>query len=144
MGSEDFADHESNTSSSARDVGGFSTQGGGSSTQGGGGESSARGSAGRKRGRVMLDDDNLGLRDVTEAFKGLLDAIRESAPPPPPTIPPNLWPVIQQIPTFERAHLALYFQHLCLNIPLAHAFLWLDLPDQMVWVASFIHKNLSG
>jgi hypothetical protein len=49
----------------------------------------------------MLDDDNLGLRDVTEAFKGLSDAIRESAPPPP-TIPPNPWPVIQQIPTFER------------------------------------------
>jgi hypothetical protein len=67
VGSKDFAVHENNNSSPACDVGGSSTHGCGESCTGSG--------SGKKRGNMMLEGDDLGLRSVTEAFKGLSDAI---------------------------------------------------------------------
>jgi hypothetical protein len=69
---------------------------------------------------------------------------------------------MKEIPNFEREHLVLYFVHLYENVPLAHAFVELgsftsiflvdtpqtswsltSLPDQMVWVARFIHTSIA-
>jgi hypothetical protein len=66
---------------------------------------------------------------VTEAFKTLSDAIKQSAPQPRPVIPPNLWSVMKEIPVFQREHIAHYYGYLCENLVLAYAFLEMGLAD---------------
>ncbi|KAL5682920.1 hypothetical protein ACJX0J_009305, partial [Zea mays] len=96
-----------------------------------GGDSSTRSGARRKRGRMMMEDEDPLICTVTEAFKTLSDAIKQSAPQPRPIIPPNLWTMMKQIPVFEREHIAHYYGYLCENPALAYAFLEMGLDDQM-------------
>ncbi|ONM06185.1 10A19I.15 [Zea mays] len=108
-----------------------------------GGDSSTRSGARRKRGRMMMEDEDPLICTVTEAFKTLSDAIKQSAPQPRPIIPPNLWTMMKQIPVFEREHIAHYYGYLCENPALAYAFLEMGLDDQMVWVSRYIKTHLS-
>uniref|UniRef100_A0A0A9RCF8 Uncharacterized protein n=1 Tax=Arundo donax TaxID=35708 RepID=A0A0A9RCF8_ARUDO len=127
MASGDFATSKSNNTSPTHD----------------GGEPSSRGGSGRKRARVTVEDDDPVITFVTEAFNNIAAAIKETAPPHPPTIPTNLWNVMQEIPAFDRDDLAHYYAYLCENPSLANAFLGFALPDQMVWVSRYIKKYLS-
>ncbi|XP_035814982.1 uncharacterized protein [Zea mays] len=127
--SGDLAGHESNNASPTRDSG-ESLNPSGQVRDGGG--SSTRSGARRKRGRMMLEDEDPLICTVTEAFKTLSDAIKQSAPQPRPVIPPNLWTVMKEIPVFQREHIAHYYGYLCENPVLAYAFLEMGLDDQMV------------
>jgi hypothetical protein len=108
------------------------------------GDSSTRSGARRKRGRMILEDEDPLIYTVTQAFKTLLDAIKQSAPQPHPVIPPNLWTVMKQIPAFQREHIAHYYDYLCENPALSYAFLEMGLDDQMVWVSRYIKARCLG
>ena len=138
--SGDLAGHESNNASPTRDSGESLNPSGPIRD---GGDSSTRSGARRKRGRMMMEDEDPLICTVTEAFKTLSDAIKQSAPQPRPIIPPNLWTMMKQIPVFEREHIAHYYGYLCENPALAYAFLEMGLDDQMVWVSRYIKTHLS-
>ncbi|PWZ22463.1 hypothetical protein Zm00014a_028102 [Zea mays] len=138
--SGDLAGHESNNASPTRDSGESLNPSGPIRD---GGDSSTRSGARRKRGRMMMEDEDPLICTVTEAFKTLSDAIKQSAPQPRPIIPPNLWTTMKQIPVFEREHIAHYYGYLCENPALAYAFLEMGLDDQMVWVSRYIKTHLS-
>ena len=138
--SGDLAGHESNNASPTRDSGESLNPSGPIRD---GGDSSTRSGARRKRGRMMMEDEDPLICTVTEAFKTLSDAIKQSAPQPRPIIPPNLWTMMKHIPVFEREHIAHYYGYLCENPALAYAFLEMGLDDQMVWVSRYIKTHLS-
>jgi hypothetical protein len=77
----------------------------------------------------MLEDEDPLICAITEAFKTLSDAIKQSAVQPHSAIPPNLWTVMKQILVFEREHIAHYYGYLYENPTLAYAFLKMGLDD---------------
>jgi hypothetical protein len=139
--SGDLAGHESNNASRTRDSGESLNPSGPIRD---GGDSSTRSGARRKRGRMMMEDEDPLICTVTKAFKTLSDAIKQSPPQPRPIIPPNLWTMMKHIPVFEREHIAHYYGYLCENPTLAYAFLEMGLVDQMVWVSRYIKTHLSN
>jgi hypothetical protein len=104
--SGDLAGHGSNNASPTRDSGESLNPSGPIRD---GGDSSTRSGARRKRGCMMMEDEDPLICTVTEAFKTLSDAIKQLAPQPRPIIPPNLWTMMKQIPVFEREHIAHYY-----------------------------------